>query len=176
MGLVMLDGTAPDVPSFESLVATHLPRLRKRAARMCRGRRDADDIVQDALVRAFQRRASLRSPERAGGWLLTIVSHTFIDQLRYRQARPLEVALASEPLADDDVDAPAWTRLSVDDVAAAVAELPDDVRETFRRFALEGQDYATIAADQGIPKGTVGARIHRARARLRTILLARLAE
>ena len=58
----------------------------------------------------------------------------------------------------------------------SLGELPDDVRETFRRFALEGQDYATIAAHQGIPKGTVGARIHRARARLRTILLARLAE
>lgn len=142
---------------------------------MCRNRRDADDIVQDALLRAFQRRSSLRSPERAGGWLSTIVSHTFIDQLRRRRVRPLELSLRAEPLADDDVEPPAWERLSIDDVTAAVAQLPDDVRDTFRLFALEGQDYATIAARQGIPKGTVGARIHRARARLRALLLAQLA-
>ncbi len=176
----MLDHARPttpdrDLPDFETLVAEHLPRMRRRAARMCRRDADADDVVQDALLRAFRSRDGLRSPERAGGWLLTIVSSTFIDSVRRRRARPAEVELAVEPAAPDPeaaVEQP-WAHVSLDDVRAAVAALPDDVRDTYRMFALEGQDYTAIAAAQGIPRATVGTRIHRARRHLRALLLPR---
>ena len=161
------------LPAFETLVAEHLPRLRRRAARMSRNEADADDIVQDALVRALRGRHQLRSAERAAGWLLTIVSTTFIDRARRRRARPLEVELAVEPAAPPTADEPeAWEHLSVDDVRTAVAALPDDVRDTYRMFALEGRDYAFIAATQRIPRATVGTRIHRARRALRAALTA----
>ncbi len=162
------------LPAFEALVAEHLPRMRRRAARMCRRDADADDVVQDALLRAFRGRDGLRSAERARGWLLTIVSSTFIDSVRRRRARPLEVELACEPAAPD-VDADGeqpWAKVSLDDVRAAVTNLPDDVRDTYRMFALEGLDYTSIAAAQGIPRATVGTRIHRARRQLRAALLA----
>lgn len=169
---------APDL-DFRALVTAHLPRLRRRAVRMTRSPADADDIVQDALLRALRRRHQLRSPERAGGWLLTIVSSTVIDRARRRRVRPLEVELAVEPVAPpaaahDDELAP-WHALSLDDVRAAVATLPDDVRDTYRMFALEGRDYATIAAALAIPRATVGTRIHRARRHLRAALSALLA-
>ena len=166
--------TDRDLPAFETLVAEHLPRMRRRAARMCRRAADADDLVQDALLRAFRSRDGLRSPERAGGWLLTIVSSTFIDRVRRRRARPAEVELAVEPAAPEvelEVEQP-WAHVSIDDVRAAVAALPDDVRDTYRMFALEGHDYTSIAATQGIPRATVGTRIHRARRHLRALLVA----
>ena len=164
---------APSI-DFEALVSQHLPRLRQRAIRMCRSQADADDVVQDALIRALRGRDQLRSAETAGGWLLTIVSSTVVDRARRRRARPQEVGLVVEPAgpaASDDDELP-WAHLSVDDVRIAVAALPDDVRDTYRMFALERRDYAAIAAAQGIPRSTVGTRIHRARRQLRAALLA----
>ena len=175
----MLDATATTCSEvspldFDSLICQHLPRLRRRAVRMCRSQADADDIVQEALLRALRGLHQLRSADHAGGWLLTIVSSTFIDRARRRRARPQEVEMVFEPPApeaDSDPEEP-WARLSMDDVRAAVAGLPDDVRDTYRMFALEGHDYTAIAAAQGIPKATVGTRIHRARRQLRAALTA----
>jgi RNA polymerase sigma-70 factor (ECF subfamily) len=180
----MLDAsaTAPDTNAcialdFGDLVSRHLPRLRKHASRLCRSQAEADDVVQDALVRALRGRHQLRSPDRAGGWLLTIVSTTVIDRARHRRARPQEIELAVEPAAtpaDDDDDERPWQQLSLDDVRTAVDALPDDVRDTYRMFALERRDYAAIAAALDIPRNTVGTRIHRARRHLRAALTARL--
>lgn len=160
--------------TFEALVAEHLPALRARATQMCRGVGDPDDIVQDALVRAFRAREQMKDPARARGWLLTIVTNTFLDAVRRRKVRPGEVELAIDPPAPViGAEAP-WQRLDLDDVRAAVAELPDDVRDTYRMFALEGRDYLAIAHALGVPKATVGTRILRARKRLRELLAARI--
>jgi len=164
-----------DRQRFDRVVATHLSALRTRAAQLCRGRGEPDDIVQDALMRAFRARHQLRDADRARGWLLTIVTNTFLDAVRRKKARPGEVTLDIEPAApvrDDDEPAP-WVDLDVDDVRAAVANLPDDVRDTYRMFALERRDYLAITAALGIPKATVGTRILRARKKLRELLLAR---
>ena len=162
----MLDAAATDL-DFNALVAHHLPELRKTAARLTRGRTDADDLVQDALLSAFRWRAGLRSPEVARYWLLRILTNTFIDRLRRRRVRPQEVALAVEPPAPDlDAEDP-WAAVTLDDVRAAVDDLPDDVRDAFRMYTFEGCAYATIARSQGVATGTVGTRIMRARARLR---------
>lgn len=158
---------------FDQMVEAHLPALRLRAAQMCRRHGDPDDIVQDALVRAFRARDQMRETERGRGWLLTIVTNTFLDSVRRRKTRD-EVALDSDPAAPTDDDPPApWADLDVDDVRAAVASLPDDVRDTYRMFALDGMDYVAIAGAQGIAKATVGTRILRARKKLRELLLAR---
>lgn len=171
------DARRTDDPAldFGTLISEHLPRLRRRAARMTRNRADADDVVQDALLRALRGRHQLRSADCAAGWLLTIVSSTVIDRARRARVRPQEVTLAVEPAAPAPAtdDAPAWQQLSLDDVRAAVDALPDDVRDTYRMFALERRDYATIAAALGIPRATVGTRIHRARRHLRGALLRR---
>lgn len=173
----MRDSSPSASPSFESLIVAHLPTLRRRAARMSRSHQDAEDIVHDAVVRALRSRTRMRSADTARGWLLAVVSSTFLDQARRRRVRPLQVALDDKPAlaapasaaADDE---PAWADLSLDDIHAAVARLPDDCRDTFRMFALEGRDYTTIAATLGIAKGTVGSRITRARTLLRALLLA----
>jgi RNA polymerase sigma-70 factor, ECF subfamily len=159
---------------FEAMVAEHLPALRSRASQLCRGTGDSDDVVQDALVRAFRSRQQLHDPARARGWLLAILTNVFLDHLRRRKARPGEVELVVEPSAPVAVEGAPWAELDVEDVQAAVSRLPDDVRDTYRRFALEGQDYVAIAAALGIPKATVGTRILRARKRLRELLTERI--
>lgn len=159
--------------AFDRLIGEHLPALRARAAQLCRRDHDPEDVIQDALVRAFRARGQLQDPARARGWLLTIVTNTFLDAVRRRRVRPGEVALEFEPAAAvAEVGAP-WAALDLDDVSAAVAALPDDVRDTYRMFALEGRDYVAIAAALGVPKSTVGTRILRARKKLRELLLAR---
>lgn len=167
-------GAAPAVdPGFDALVAEHLPALRARAAQLCRTAVDPDDLIQDALVRAFRARGQLKDAGHARGWFLAIVTNTFLDALRRRRVRPGEVELAIDPPAPTaEHDAP-WAALDVEDVRAAVAELPEDVRDTYRMFALEGRDYVAIAEALGVPKGTVGSRILRARKRLRELLAAR---
>ncbi|MBL8621820.1 MAG: sigma-70 family RNA polymerase sigma factor [Myxococcales bacterium] len=160
-------------PAFDALVAEHLPALRVRAAQLCRAAVDPDDLIQDALVRAFRARGQLKDADHARGWFLAIVTNTFLDTLRRRRVRPGEVELAIDPPAPTaEHDAP-WAALDVEDVRAAVAELPEDVRDTYRMFALEGRDYVAIAQALGVPKGTVGSRILRARKRLRELLAAR---
>lgn len=159
---------------FERAIAMHLPALRARAAQLCRRGVDPEDVLQDALVRAFRARDQMRDPERTRGWLLAIVTNTFLDTLRRRKARPGEVALEFEPPVAPVDDGAPWADLGVDDVRAAVAELPDDVRDTYRMFALEGRDYVAIAAALGVPKSTVGTRIMRARKKLREVLLGRI--
>lgn len=158
---------------FGALVKEHLPILRARAAQLCRRQGDADDLVQDAMERAVRKRSQVKDPARMRGWLLTILTNTFLDRLRRRRGRD-EVPLDTE-LPAPVVDAPTpWELLSVEDVRAAVAELPDDVRDTYHRFALCGEDYVNISAALGVPKATVGTRILRARKRLRELLVARL--
>ncbi len=173
----MLDSSSAASPSFETLIVEHLPTLRRRAARMSRSHQDAEDIVQDAVVRALRGRSNLRSADTARGWLLAIVSSTFLDRTRRRRVRPLEVAIEDRPAlaaapSPTAADEPAWADLSLDDIRAAVARLPDDCRDTFRMFALEDRDYTTIAATLDISKGTVASRIARARKHLRGLLLA----
>jgi RNA polymerase sigma-70 factor (ECF subfamily) len=159
---------------FDAVTAAHLPSLRARAGQLCRGHGDPDDIVQDALMRAFLARHQMKDPERARAWLLTIVTNTFLDSLRRRRARPGEVALDADPPEPEREDEAAWASLDLDDVRTAVDFLPDDVRDTYRMFALDGRNYAHIASALGVPKATVGTRILRARKRLRQLLMAQL--
>jgi RNA polymerase sigma-70 factor, ECF subfamily len=166
---------AADRRELERAIAEHLPALRARAAQLCRGHGDADDIVQEALLRAFRARRQMREIAKLRGWLLTILTNTFLDSLRRRKARPGEVELQFDlpaPSADDD-DSP-WSRIDLDAIRAAVAELPDDVRQTYEMFAFEGRDYTGISSALGVPKATVGTRILRARKRLRGLLMREL--
>jgi len=157
---------------FEEEIATHLPALRACAARLCRRHHDADDLVQDALLRAFRTRSQVHDPARIRAWLLTIVTNTFIDLTRKHRRRPEHVDLVVEAPVPDPAEPAPWDHVEPEDVLRAIEQLPDDVRETYRKFAVEGMDYIAIAEAQQIPRATVGSRIFRARKRLRALLAA----
>jgi len=159
---------------FDALVAEHFPRLRSRAVQLCHTHLDPDDLIQDALERAYRAFGSLRDRDRARPWLLRIVSNTFLDAIRRQRSRPSTVPLDPEtdPAADEPTEPLAWEHIDAAMLRAAVERLPDDMRDTYRMSALDGMDYAAIAAALGIPKATVGTRLLRARRRLRELLAA----
>ena len=163
---------------FHVLIAPYMSTLQARAIQLCRSHCDADDLVQDTLLRAFRTRSQLKDPTRGRAWLLTILTHTFIDAIRKRQRRPETIPLAIvEEIPESVPDDPApWNSIGVEDLRAAVERLTDDVRDTYRMCALEGHDHATIAKAQRIATATVGTRIFRARKQLRVLLTAVLRE
>jgi len=130
----------------------------------------ASDLVQDTLERALRKRASFLPGTNVRAWLLTIMTHLFLDQLRRKQIVSEVASLdALEIAADPPVPE---LRVTTEELQAAVAELPEELRAVVRLHDLEGLGYRAIAERLGIPMGTVGTRLARARARLHTVLRA----
>ena len=159
---------------FQTFLSLQRPALVARARGLCRGRHaDAEDLVQDALERAWRARTNVREHGASRAWLHSILANLFIDRARWRKRQPaphpIDVHELPAPYDDEQEDAP-WAALSVADLHSAVAALPDDVREVYRLHAFEGLDYHTIARALGLPRGTIATRLLRARRRLRALL------
>jgi RNA polymerase sigma-70 factor (ECF subfamily) len=127
--------------------------------------------VQDASVRALRFFSSLRG-EDARAWLLTIVRNTWYGRFRRRAGQTTDFDEKSDDRPDDGLDPEAllMQQRAVDEVRAAIEQLPVDFREVIVLRELEGLSYKEIAAVIGIPMGTVMSRLARARERLLAIL------
>jgi RNA polymerase sigma factor (sigma-70 family) len=158
---------------FEEVVLPHLDAAFNYARWLTRNEADAEDVVQDAYVRALRFYASLRG-DNARAWLLTIVRHTWYGRFRPRDGAYQTTVfdeMNNERTAEGlDPEALLLQRQSVDEVRAALEELPVDFREVIVLRELEGLSYKEIAGVAGIPIGTVMSRLARGRERLLTIL------
>jgi RNA polymerase sigma-70 factor (ECF subfamily) len=158
---------------FEEVVLPHLDAAFNYARWLTKNEADAEDVVQDASVRALRFFSSLRG-EDARAWLLTIVRNTWYGRFPRRGAR--DHATIFEELSDDrpddgmDPEALLMQQRAVDEVRAALEQLPVDFREVIVLRELEGLSYKEIAAVIGIPMGTVMSRLARARERLLVVL------
>jgi len=135
---------------------------------------DAQDLVQEVLLRVRRGLATF-TPGSLEGWLSRITTNAFLDEVRKRRRRPLEVVPdLPEPLVgvDDDPDAALAAQRLPDDIQDALRALPPDFRAAIVLCDVVGLDYAEIAATLDIPPGTVRSRIHRGRALLRKELSA----
>lgn len=134
---------------------------------------DAQDLVQEVLLRVRRGLETYR-PGSLEGWLSRITTNAFLDDVRRRRRRPT-VALpddADRILADAaaDPDAVVASTSLPTDVQSALLALPEDFRVAVVLCDVVGLQYDEIAADLGIPIGTVRSRIHRGRAQLREVL------
>ena len=158
---------------FEEVVLPHLDAAFNYARWLTRNEADAEDVVQDAYVRALRFYASLRG-DNARAWLLTIVRHTWYGRFRPRDGTHRTTVfdeMNNERIAEGlDPEALLLQRQTVDEVRAALEELPVDFREVIVLRELEGLSYKEIAGVAGIPIGTVMSRLARGRERLLTIL------
>ena len=160
-------------PRFEDVVIPHLDAAFNYARWLTRSDQDAEDVVQDATVRAWRFFSSLRN-EDARAWLLTIVRNTWYAHLARRRAS--EAVGVYDEMADDrhdealDPEALVLQRQTVAQVQQAVEALPVDFREVIVLRELEGMSYKEIAAIVGVPLGTVMSRLSRARERLLSVL------
>jgi RNA polymerase sigma-70 factor (ECF subfamily) len=134
---------------------------------------DAEDVMQDAAVRALRFFSSLRN-EDARAWLLTIVRNTWYA--RFSKVGSADQHAVFDEMTDDrpaeqlDPEALVIQRQAVERVQRAIERLPVDFREVIVLRELEGLSYKEIAAVVGIPIGTVMSRLARARERLLALL------
>jgi RNA polymerase sigma factor (sigma-70 family) len=159
-----------DHTRFEELVLPHLNAAYNLARWLTRDVNDAEDVVQDACVRALKYVDSLNG-DGARAWFLTIVRHAFYDWCK--RNRPAEIArddgTAIEMAIDDAAIDPEQAALRGAEsrlLATAVAELPLAYREVLILRELEELSYKEIARIADIPVGTVMSRLARARSLL----------
>jgi len=168
--------------SFEEEALKHLDALYRTALRMTRNPSDAEDLVQDALVRAFRFYDRFEPGTNFRAWLFKILTNTYINTYRRKQGRPQESSLEDtedfflyNQLSDDgervtDVEDTVLDRLGADAIQRAIDELPPQFRNTVQLSDVEGLSYAEVAEATGVAKGTVMSRLFRGRRLLQRAL------
>ena len=158
---------------FEEVVLPHLDAAFNYARWLTKSDADAEDVVQDAAVRALRFFSSLRNDD-ARAWLLTIVRNTWYARFSKIGVADRHAVLddMKDERPDEQLDPEALViqRQSTERVQRAIGELPVDFREVIILRELEGLSYKEIAAVIGAPIGTVMSRLARARERLLAVL------
>ncbi|MBI5160183.1 MAG: sigma-70 family RNA polymerase sigma factor [Micrococcales bacterium] len=154
-----------DEVAFAVIVRRHVPYLRAFATQLMRSSSDADDVVQEALITAWDHLPGLREPSTLRSWLSTIVARKATDRLRSRRDTTDidELELASE--AGDPAER-AELSAQMLSLSRALALLPDELRVAWTLREVSGASYEDIAARLDVPVSTVRGRLARARAQL----------
>jgi RNA polymerase sigma-70 factor (ECF subfamily) len=168
---------------FEEEALKHLDALYRTALRMTRNPSDAEDLVQDALVRAYRFYDRFEPGTNFRAWLFKILTNTYINAYRRKQGRPQESSLDDtedfflyNQLSGDggervtDVEDTVIDRLGADAIQRAIDQLPPQFRTTVQLSDVEGLSYAEIAEATGVAKGTVMSRLFRGRRLLQRAL------
>lgn len=148
---------------FDGLVAVYYPDMFRYAAWLCRDRAIAEDVVQEALLRAWKALDSLRDDAAAKQWLLTIVRR---ENARYFERRRLETVDIDNLSAAQAAMLAEAPNEELADMREAIFELDDDYREPLVLQVLMGYSTNEIAAMMGLKQGAVLTRLHRARHKL----------
>jgi RNA polymerase sigma factor (sigma-70 family) len=158
---------------FEETVLPHLDAAFNYARWLTRNDAEAEDVVQDACVRAIRFFPSLRD-EDARGWLFAIVRNTWFSRVSRRTgaAKALSLDRNGVDPADGALDPEArlLQQNVVGRVRAAIEQLPVDFRDVLVLREIEGMSYKEIASVVRVPIGTVMSRLARARDRLSAVL------
>ncbi|HEV7821843.1 MAG TPA: sigma-70 family RNA polymerase sigma factor [Burkholderiales bacterium] len=169
---------------FEETVMAHLDAAYNLARWLTRDDHDADDVVQEACLRAFRFYASFHGGN-ARAWLLAIVRNTYYTWLDKNRVQTSNVEFTDDTVAAVDYDlattADSVERLLQEDdtrqlVRRALERIPAEFREVIVLRELEGLSYKEVAAVAGVPVGTVMSRLARARRRLEAVLSPQLQE
>ncbi|EJN06101.1 sigma-70 family RNA polymerase sigma factor [Phyllobacterium sp. YR531] len=147
-------------------VIGQLGSLRRYARSLARNEQDAEDLVHDALVRAYEKQASFRPSGNLRTWLFSVLHNTFIDGFRSRQAEARRIAQAAE--IAETVQQPSQEHaVRLEQIRQIFDTLPEEQRSALHLVAIEGLSYEEAAGILGIPIGTLMSRISRARASMR---------
>jgi len=166
-----------DLTSFEALMLPHLDAAHNLARWLLRNEQDAQDVVQEAYLRAFKSFGGFHG-SNGRAWLLTIVRNTSYTLLKKNQAVDLTTTFDEELHAPGQESVSPETILERSEDAALIREAMDELPAEFREILTlrhqEGLSYKEIADVAQIPPGTVMSRLARARAKLREYLAARI--
>lgn len=166
---------AGDLEAFEALVTRHQHRLVGFIRLMMSSapdREGAEDVAQEAFLRAYRALGQFRGQSTFRTWLYQIatnVARTHSAKGRdRREVQEPDTAHARDRASDENIERRV---IAHDQLRRALAELPDDWRETLVLRDIEGLEYKEIAALLKIPIGTVESRIFRGRQRLKAVLM-----
>jgi RNA polymerase sigma-70 factor, ECF subfamily len=158
---------AGDLSAFEELVRRWQNPLVNLAYRFCRDRSRAEDMTQEAFLRAYRSLGKWRKESAFSTWLFALATNLYCSELRRIPARSVPLAEAREPIDLRAIDGGFDDGQRERAVRVAVAGLPAKYRETVTLFYFHELDIAATAESLAIPEGTVKARLNRGRAILR---------
>jgi RNA polymerase sigma-70 factor (ECF subfamily) len=166
--------------TFERLVRPHFDRLYRLAWRLTGQKAEAEDLFQELLIKAYGKLDELVEIDEPGSWLSRVMYNLFIDEQRRFARRRMRIVeegqLGGEGLDDfagnDNPAAETEHDEKAQCLDRALDQLSDEHRIVVLLHDAEGYKLREIENVTGVPVGTVKSRLHRARARLRKILVA----
>lgn len=178
-----LSTAAGEPAEFDRLLRNHIPALYRSAYRWTGTVDRAEDLVQELLLRLYPRIAELRQLERLRPWALRVMYRIFVDQVRRERNSPVQFRLDSLQDADsedeDDVFADAAAappelvdqQLTQERILGAWAQLGEEHRVVLSMHDIEDYTLPELAEILDLPIGTLKSRLHRARAKMRQLLV-----
>jgi RNA polymerase sigma-70 factor (ECF subfamily) len=155
---------------YEKEALVHLDALYRVALRLTANAADAEDLVQETMLRAYRSWDRYTPGTNAKGWLLTILRHLFINEYRRKTRHPETVDVDTiEPFAlfqevqEEDPQGAFFDKIVDDEVLRAVDQLPEAFREAVTLSDVEGLSYEEVAKVLDVPVGTVKSRLYRGR-------------
>lgn len=159
---------------FEVEAIPHMDALLRTALRMTKNTSDADDLVQEAMVKAYRSWDKFELGSNCRAWLFKIMTNLFINEYRSKSRTPVSLSVddiddsflygqlsmaGSQRTPEEEM----FNRILDDDVKNAIAELPEDYRLVVVLSFVEGFSYQEIADIVDLQLGTVKSRLHRGR-------------
>ena len=166
--------------AFNNEIIPHLDSLYNYALRLTTDPSDAEDLVQDSIVKAYRFFDSYEKGTNAKAWLFRILKNSFINNYRKHQKLPQSVdydevspyyeSVRSEQSETTDLENIIFRNLMDDNFTKALSKLPEDFRTVVLLCDVDGFTYEEISNMLDVPIGTIRSRLHRGRNLLKTEL------
>lgn len=162
---------------FEQLIEPHLNHMYQLAFRFCHNQADAEDLVQDVVIKLLPRTTEMSQIEKLRPWLAKVLYRQFVDRYRQQSRSPLNLVTDGEDLITDRVDPSGETpethaeaELSQKRLTEALYTLNEDQRAVVLLHDVEGYTLSELEGILNSPQGTLKSRLNRARKQLREYL------
>ncbi|WP_020403722.1 sigma-70 family RNA polymerase sigma factor [Gracilimonas tropica] len=166
---------------FDEEIIPHMDALYNFALRLTSDPNDAEDLVQDTIVKAYRFFSSYEKGTNAKAWMFRILKNSFINNYRKNSKKPSQVdydevssyyeSVRAERTETSDLENLMFREMMDDDLSEALTRLPEDFRTVVLLCDVEGYTYEEIANMLDVPIGTIRSRLHRGRNLLKTELL-----
>ncbi len=166
---------------FDEEIIPHMDALYNFALRLTTDPNDAEDLVQDTIVKAYRFFSSYEKGTNAKAWMFRILKNSFINNYRKTSKKPSQVdydevssyyeSIRAERTETSDLENLMFREMMDDDLSMALKRLPEDFRTVVLLCEVDGYTYEEIANMLDVPIGTIRSRLHRGRNLLKTELL-----
>jgi len=166
----LVQGCLKEKRSYQkALFDKYAPKMLSVCKRYARHSMEAEDLLQDAFVRIFDKLGTFRGDGSLEGWIRRIVVHACIRN--YRKSSFKKEQFGLESLPEEPVEAEAVDRLGVEELLKMISGLPDGYRMVFNLFAIEGYSHAEVAEMIGCGESTSRSQLAKARKMLQSMVV-----